>query len=793
MATEEDPISDESAALGEDEQETKLPSQMSDEDLFELLKGWYKTDYKANSQWYSEAFIDYGFEAGDQWKEEEISALDEAERLHVTMNRVKPTVDVICGMEVTNRQEVQYIPRTTTSALPQVDPKTGQPIQQNPSDDDAEVTEGYTEVARWARDNCDAEDEESDSFRDVVICGMAWTSTEMDYESEPDGKIVINRKDPLDMGWDSTATKRNLDDARRFSETKRDISANEARSMFPEFDLSSLHAGWAFESKIGEGFDHDRELARNYGNKNINNEQRTKVTMVIMQWCEVHTEYEVINPADGSPLVLDAKKFRKIKKLTKDAGQELTHKQVKSKKWMQATLGNKLLEVGPGPCDHSSSFRCITGYRDRNKRQWYGIVRPMRDPQKWANKFFSVALEQIATSGKGLMAEQGSFVDDKAAEREWAKTGNIAWLKTGKIGSVLPKPQPPLLTGLAELMQLSLSGIRDVTGVNQETLGNADRDQAASLEYQRRQAGVTILAAFFDNLRRYRKEQGRVLLYFIQNYISDGRIVRIVGETGPKFLQLMKQPGTIQYDIIVDQAASSPNQKEASWMVTKDLLPLMMQNGAPPSVMLEVLKASPLPESSVQRIKRAFERSEQAKAQQGPSMEEQKLQAEVGKITAETKGKEIDAQIKAQELQVRGLEAQAGIQQTQMTLQGQAEQRAHDVQMRNQDMQMKQMEFAQKNREMSVEAGTKEAEAMGPQLPNMINGIGEGLMALAQAIMQSNQVTSQALSQQSEELRAGFEAMSQGQQQLAMAMLQPKVAQLSPDGLSAVVEPMRMQ
>jgi hypothetical protein len=782
MDIKEDPVSDESAERGEDEQETKLPSQMEDDDLFELLKGWYKTDYKANSQWYSEAFIDYGFEAGDQWKEDEVSALDEADKLHVTMNRVKPTVDVICGMEVTNRQEVQYIPRTTTAALPQVDPKTGQPIQPNQADDDAEVSEGYTEVARWARDNCDAEDEESDSFRDVVICGMAWTNTEMDYESEPDGKIVISRLDPLDMGWDSTSTKRNLDDAKRYSQTKRDISANEAKSMFPDFDLSSLHAGWAFESKIGEGFDHDRELARNYGNKNINNEQRTKVTMVIMQWCEIHTEYEVINPADGQPLVLDAKKFRKIKKAAKEAGQELTHKQVKSKKWMQATLGNKVLEVGPGPCDHSSSFRCITGYRDRNKRQWYGIVRPMRDPQKWANKFFSVALEQIATSGKGLMAEQNAFVDDKQAEREWAKTGNIAWLKTGAIGKVLPKPQPPLLTGLAELMQLSLSGIRDVTGVNQETLGNADRDQAASLEYQRRQAGVTILAAFFDNLRRYRKEQGRVLLYFIQNYISDGRIVRIVGETGPKFLQLMKQEGTIQYDIIVDQAASSPNQKEASWMVTKDLLPLMMQNGAPPSVMLEVLKASPLPESSVQKIKRAFERSQAEQKAQGPSMEEQKLGAEVKKITAEAEGKQLDAQLKQQELQVRGMEAQMGLQTTQLTLQDQAAQRDHDMQIRGMDMQAKQSEIDAKQSEEAM-------KTFGKDFPDQVNNMMMGQQQLGEALVQSQTQLAQALMA----IAQGQQQLAQGQQALAQAMLAPKVAQLAPDGLSATVAPMVMQ
>lgn len=772
--------------------DTKLPSELDDEDLFNLLKSWYINDMKANSPWYSEARTDFAFEAGDQISAEEEAQYKADERIHVSMNRIKPTVDVICGMEVTNRQEVQFIPRTTVAALPQVDPKTGQQIPQKPSDDDSEQTEGYTEVARWARDNCDAEDEESDSFRDTVICGMGWTSTEMDYDSDPEGKIVIDRLDPLEMGWDSTSTKRNLDDAKRFSRTKRDISAYDARESFPGKDLTDLHAGWAFEARLDEGYDHDRELARSYKNKNVDNEQRKSVTMVIMQWCEVHTAYETINPADGQAITIDKDQLKEAKKAAEMAGIQLTYREAKQKIWMQATLGSKLLKKEEAPCKHSSSFRCITGYRDRNKRQWYGIVRPMRDPQKWANKFFSVALEQIATSGKGLMAEIGSFVDDKKAEREWAKTGNIAWMKPGGMQRVMPKPQPPMLTGLADLMSLSLQSIRDVTGVNQETIGMADRDQAASLEYQRRQAGVTILAAFFDNLRRYRKEQGRVLLYFIKNYISDGRIIRILGETGPKFIQLI-QTDDAQYDIIVDQAASSPNQKEAAWTVMQPILPIMLDKGAPPEVMLEILKASPLPTSAVSRIERAYKRSEEQKSQQGPSLQEQQMQADIQKTQAEAQGKQLDAQLKGQELQVRGMEAQANMQTTAMTLQDNAEKRRHDMEMRNMDM-------AQKKMDMGHEMGMKETETFGSNLPQIMESLTQGLMAMAQAIVQSNRetaqanaaVTSQAMAQQSADIQSVLATVAQGQQQLAQIMATPKTAILSPDGTSATVQ-MRMQ
>ena len=82
-----------------------------------------------------------------------------------------------------------------------------------------------------------------------------------------------------------------------------------------------------------------------------------------------------------------------------------------------------------------------------------------------------------------------------------------------------------------------------------------------------------MLAPIFDSLRRYRKFQGHILLSFIHNFISDGRMIRIGGVGNEQFLPLTKRPDAPEYDIIVDQAPNSPDVKEQTWETLQNLVP----------------------------------------------------------------------------------------------------------------------------------------------------------------------------------------------------------------------------
>jgi hypothetical protein len=135
-----------------------------------------------------------------------------------------------------------------------------------------------------------------------------------------------------------------------------------------------------------------------------------------------------------------------------------------------------------------------------------------------------------------------------------------------------------------------------------EMLGMKDTAQAGVLEYQRRQAGVTILAPLFDSLRRYRVAQGRMMLKVIQTYLADDRLIRIVNADQVRYLPLNRDLVMGEYDVIVDEAPSSPNAKDRNFAIIQSLWP-MLQGVMNPEIAGEIVTYSPLPETLASKIR----------------------------------------------------------------------------------------------------------------------------------------------------------------------------------------------
>lgn len=564
-----------------------------EEELLERFAKWDRAIGNHWGDWRREARELFGMVAGiDQWKKADKDALEEIDRIAPVFNEMGPIIDAVSGAEIMDRQQVGYYPREVG---------------------DAAVNELFTKGAEWIRDRCNADQEETEAFRDAFICGLGVTETRMDYEEDPQGQIIVERVDPLEIGLDPSCRKANAEGARYIRRAKP-MSREEFEEAFPAF------------APDGAGPEYARRLIndprhRYEGDDDISEESREDEVFVHeYQWFEKREVMVITDPEDGELVDVDPADFDALQAAAREKGVELEYvKQFRRVYYRAFVAGGAILNLGEdGDAEVMNvgefTYKVITGKRDRNARVWYGLARPMADPQRWANLFMSQLLAILAASTKGgMMLEADAVEDIQQFERSWAKTGENTYFRPGALssGAAQPKPATPYPAGLERLISVSQEAIRKTTGVNPEMLGLVDREQAGVLEHQRKQAAYGILSAFFDSFRRYRRNHGHLLLKFLA-FLPEGYLVRITGDDGnERYVPLTKLASTAKFDVIVDEAPAGPNQVAATFGVITQLLPYLEKADLPGDFWAEVALYTPLPDKLKQKMAQAIRKADE--------------------------------------------------------------------------------------------------------------------------------------------------------------------------------------
>jgi hypothetical protein len=255
----------------------------------------------------------------------------------------------------------------------------------------------------------------------------------------------------------------------------------------------------------------------------------------------------------------------------------------------------------------------------------------------------------------GAFVEESALLNPREAESNWNEANPMIMVTDGSLGrgAIHERNPIPYPQGLDRMMEWAIQALPQVSGINLEMMGFADREQANVLELQRKKSALTVLADIFDSFRRFTKERGRVVLYFIQTYINDGRLIRVTGQNGQEqYIPLALRKDAVKYDTIVDEAPSSPNQKEEVFAVMMQLAPLLIQAGIP--VPPELVSYLPLPQSLISKMQA------QTDPNKGPSPQEQMamadFQKEQEKKEAEIEEIRVDSRLKLEKAETEAIE-----------------------------------------------------------------------------------------------------------------------------------------
>jgi len=569
----------------------------------------------------------------EQWDKDTLAILREQDRPAVTFNRIEPMIEGIVGSEVNNRMVPNF--------------KAREP-------DDSGVNEAITEVAKWARDN-DIEEEETDAFRDAIICGLGGTISTMEYDEDPDGKFVVVRSDPLGFRWDPSARRPCLADT-RWRGVLEDISLSEFREMFGRKAVPSKAIFGDSGPLDGSAGETPEQEPSDYDDPNISNQDSPelgKVRVFEYQWWEREPIVRVLNQTTRKLEELSEAAFNKLRKRGEAAEPPVIFEEFneraktpgairfirqKRKRFYRAFFSGDAIVGDPEESAWRRGFtlQFITGRRDHNRAIWYGLVRAMTDPQRFANKFLSQFIHQYNSNIKGgMIAEKGAFVDIEDAENKLASPAPLLEVEAGAIGKILPLQPAQMSPALAALIDIAQNAPPQVTGINAEFIGLAGRDQPIGLEQTRKLATMTIIAPIFSSLRRFRKQGGRLLLDYMRDYFSLETMARVVSSDVRQFVPQIVDTDTSRYDVHIDDAPLSPSSKATVFSVLKDFLQFMPP-GALQVYIPWFLDYSPLPSALVADLKKAMQQAQQPDPQKEEikQLEVSQREADVFETTA---------------------------------------------------------------------------------------------------------------------------------------------------------------
>lgn len=701
-----------------DKKKSKSKGEMlSDEQLLEQFRDDKTEAKEGQNHWIRNALKAYRFYHGDQWDDGDLKILYDQNRPAITFNRIKPFVQVVVGTMIQTRGVPKYLPRDTS---------------------DRPRADIFNSAASWAREQSRAEHFEMKAAKDMLICGKGVTDERISYDNGViHGTMVKERIYPLEVYSDPTARQMNLLDARYHIRvkhlTKRDFK--DSFGKYPdevigvgEEDMTSLTVDYydedTFRRKTGRYtvFEYQYRQKEEFywvqnpaftpdSGREVNpqeflgvqgGEQQAILAELglggamgagagagsLMDVVEETPEVEVAREfaerfgksVEEPVFSLTPEENRIYRALMAEIDLEVKTKKAKRWRYYQAFMaGDEVLEHHASPIPDGFTFKFMTGDFDDEKCLHYGLVQAMIDPARYANKAFSQHLHIMNTQPKGgLLIERGATDNISKLEKQYAKHDSIIEVNQGALssGKIKDKAQPTQPTGFELVLNIAQGAHREVTGINLELLGQADRAQAGVLEATRIQQGMTVMAEYIDSFRLYLKETGKTTIHFMRELTSnvDGLLFRIVGADEGKYERLFANDIAPYYDIVVNEAPQSPNQDKEDL----DAIAGLLQTGVVPplrSLTKGVVEKAPirqaLKDEAIQELQEAMQQPQANPQQEAVQNEaimlerEQKMadirktNAEAEETKADTFKKQAETALKAADTRLKKQDADA--------------------------------------------------------------------------------------------------------------------------------------
>ncbi len=526
----------------------------------------------------------------------------------MTFNKVLPQVRLLTGMERQNREELRVFPREGSDTQ------------------DADIMTG---LVKYVLDENLAPWQLTRKSNDVYICGRGWVKTDISYDENVNGDVLLRRRNPFQIFWDLISDEWDGSDMRWVQDAPW-MTEDEAKELWPEFaDLIKV-GDWL--SGTAPFLVSSMQMGDRKWEDKLYLDKETRRVRCLEHWYKTREVVTIaVNVSTGDVVNAEDEYFNE-QYASLDEQQRSAFQFVRRKMTTVrvATVMNWILvQDKPSPFKHNM-LPLIPYVGLQFMGEPFGLVEYLKDPQRLGNKSISQTLNHLnRTANSGWLNKSTGGANHKQLEDYGATAGIVI-----NYEEVEPKRIEParIDSGHMSLAQNADSIVREISLLNAELSGLGTQRTVSGRAIEARQRGGMIgNEDFFDNMLLGDKILGYQLIANIQQVYTQARIVRILGaqsvrnpyDTGAKLFTTMKNSQDelykvvdrclkAEYDYVVDRSPASQTirmaQFEQLMTAAKDF-----PGAIPPDVLVD---ASDLPENWKARIKAHIQEMEQMQAQQ---------------------------------------------------------------------------------------------------------------------------------------------------------------------------------
>lgn len=612
----------------------------------EIIHRDFKRAYEYKKKFNESAKEDFKFALGRQWKTEDIEYMDSIGVPMLTINKIRPIIRLIKGIESQNRTDFKAFEEGKEDAL------------------EAEIV---TSLLHNVIKNNEGNYKLSEMFEDGITCGEGWLEPWVDYtDNMLFGKLKLKKVDYDQMYPDPDAKEYDFSDGKFFIKLTWDLSEDQVISLFPEKEDQIKEIGngkVSLEDEVKGPTVIIKKQVSYTGNANVGDMreyEEKRFDLIEYNYKKYVAAYYVADLKLGTLKKANDKAEADNYVNAANAAEPGTAKVIKRfipEFWRATIIGDgDILEDEPLWCFpqwKGYPYIPYLGYftstpldeedRDLAKQ---GITRQLKDLNVELNKRRSQELRILNSSANGgWLSEENAWVSRDKVEKFGSSPGVLLEYKSGK-----QKPEritpTPLSQGHAQLAQEGKADINETSGINTDLLamqeGGQDSGRAIAL---RQKQGLVMVQDIFDNLSRSKRLLGRFILSQLNNVFDVGNAIRVLGDaflrenfmvpvvvngqpqldmaTGQlqmqvdqemvvnTFNQVLQDENVGNYDIHIGESAQNETIKFANYMVLMD----MAKQGIPipPEILIE---ESLISSANKQKIVAAIEAQQKAMAQQ---------------------------------------------------------------------------------------------------------------------------------------------------------------------------------